>query len=305
MVFVEPHRNLAENVVLHDRIGIVGTRAPGRVVRVARRNRVVVEIDSARERCSVPSVEVESRNVECPPVIVYDVENDGESLLMAGIDEGFEIVGAAILIVVDGILIGWAIGIAADRGELCHRSQLDCIEAHTGDLTQLADLRLERAPARRSGVELTGVHLIDHELVERWRREILVVPEVGRGIVSNGMAVARIRDQTSVGIAAGYRAETRRRDHVVVPLIDTHHPERRGTNILWCPAGSMRRSARTKDLLCSPQTRAAPIRETRRLDKGRPGDRGLSRPRCPRVDTAPKPRQTAGISVVKEEEIWA
>src|SRR5579871_619573 len=78
------------------------------------------------------------------------------------------------------------------------------------------------SPARRSRVELAGVHLINHKLVQWRRREILVVPEVGRWIVGDGVAIAGVRDKASVGIAAGYCAEARGRDHVVVALVDTN-----------------------------------------------------------------------------------
>lgn len=81
----------------------------------------------------MPSVEFGSRQLEGSPMVVHYVEDDGNSLLMAGIDEGLQIVWAAIFVVVNGILVGWRVRISVDTIKLSDRQQFHCVEAEIDD----------------------------------------------------------------------------------------------------------------------------------------------------------------------------
>ncbi len=97
-------------------------------------------------------------------MIVDDVENDGQALLMTCVNQCLQVIGAAVLVVVDGILVGRAVGVAINPLELGDGKQFDGGESHAADVIELGHRGLKRAPAGRPGVELAGVHFIDYEL---------------------------------------------------------------------------------------------------------------------------------------------
>src|SRR5580704_4831532 len=122
MVLVKPHCDLAGNVIFHDRIGVVRTRTPRRIV-ASGSGFVIVEINSARMRWSVPSIEFIVRKIKRPPMIVDDVENHRQTLLMTCVDKCFQVVRAAVLVVVDRVLVGWGIRVSIDAVELGYWKQ--------------------------------------------------------------------------------------------------------------------------------------------------------------------------------------
>ena len=95
----------------------------------------------------MPAVEVAVREIKRPPVIMYGVENNRQTLLMTGIDKGFEIVRTTILIIVHGVLIGRRVWIGVHPIELRHWQQLHRGETHAADFAEIADRRLKRSPA--------------------------------------------------------------------------------------------------------------------------------------------------------------
>src|SRR5579864_9085789 len=100
------------------------------------------------------------------PEAVHYVENDGDAQPMSLIDECLQIVGPAVLVVVDGVRIGGVIRVGLNAIELADWDQFDRVETEALNMRQLLNRALESSRVGGRGVVRSHVHFVDDECIQ-------------------------------------------------------------------------------------------------------------------------------------------
>ena len=185
VIFLHEHPDLAMDVILHFLPAEIG---PGVTPHGGGFPLLVVEVDAAQAVLR-PAIVLPQLQVGRAIVIVHDVHQDGDAVLMAGLDEALEAVRAAER-GFHGIGIGGIVAPGKIARKFHHRHQLYGRDAQGLEVGDFFDAFVEGGRQPVLSVERAHMHFIDDQIIAPNGVEIgSRAPIKGLWIVDDGVAV--------------------------------------------------------------------------------------------------------------------